>query len=183
MNDLFLRNLHIEIYGGSHDEKIGVRLSGLPAGERFDRDILQRFLDRRAPSSRLPGTKRREDDVPVSRRASTATPLTESFWKLSFTTVTTVRVIIRLFPMFPALPTPTMRDNEIRLLCRPAGRTLLGAAHRSPCVAGGIALQLLERRGVYIGAHIETLGGIHDLRFDPNLCREDFEALRTRTFR
>jgi len=185
LNDLFLRNLHIEIYGGSHDEKIGVRLSGLPAGERFDRDILQRFLDRRAPSSRLPGTKRREDDVPVFLSGVDGDTLSGELLEA---------VIYNRdarpgdYPSVPDVPRPSHADYAAIMKygssvdLRGGGR-FSGRLTAPLCVAGGIALQLLERRGVYIGAHIETLGGIHDLRFDPlNLCREDFEALRTRTF-
>ena len=60
----FLRNLHLEIYGGSHDEKIGVRLIGLPAGEKIDTDELHAFLARRAPGSTKYGTRRKEADTP-----------------------------------------------------------------------------------------------------------------------
>ena len=64
MENTFLRNLHLEIYGGSHDEKIGVRASGIPAGEKIDRDALLSFLARRAPGSTKYGTQRKEADIP-----------------------------------------------------------------------------------------------------------------------
>ena len=58
-------NLKLKIYGGSHDEKIGVRAVGLPAGEAVDTDALVSFLSRRAPGSTEFGTARREADTPV----------------------------------------------------------------------------------------------------------------------
>ena len=35
------------------------------------------------------------------------------------------------------------------------------------CIAGGIALQLLERKGIAFDAHIASIGEISDLPFDP----------------
>lgn len=51
------------------------------------------------------------------------------------------------------------------------------------CAAGGIAIQLLRQRGVYIGAHAESVGGVLDERFDP--CRvtcEEFSAIDEKAF-
>ena len=64
MNELFLRNLSISIYGGSHDPQIGLRLAGLPTGEPVNLAELQAFLARRAPGSSRFGTTRREADIP-----------------------------------------------------------------------------------------------------------------------
>jgi len=64
MNELFLRNLKIDIYGGSHDPEIGVHADGFPAGETVDMAELQAFLARRAPGSTKYGTQRKEADLP-----------------------------------------------------------------------------------------------------------------------
>lgn len=47
MADSYGRNLHLTIYGGSHDEKIGMTLAGLPQGFNIDQEELQAFLARR----------------------------------------------------------------------------------------------------------------------------------------
>ena len=45
------------------------------------------------------------------------------------------------------------------------------------CIAGGIALQLLERKNIYVGAHISSAAGVTDLRFDPvNLSPQELKA-------
>lgn len=41
------------------------------------------------------------------------------------------------------------------------------------CVAGGIAKQVLARRGVAIGAHLASVGGVEDARFDATLLSEE----------
>ena len=45
------------------------------------------------------------------------------------------------------------------------------------CIAGGIAKQLLARRGVYVGAHLERVGAAVDRRYSAvGLTREELEA-------
>ena len=58
-------NLKLDIFGGSHDEKIGMTLSGIPAGEVIDMDTLRAFMARRAPGRDAYSTARREADEPV----------------------------------------------------------------------------------------------------------------------
>ena len=55
----------MKIYGGSHDEKIGMTLEGIPAGEAVDFDALRAFMARRAPGNAAYATKRKEPDEPV----------------------------------------------------------------------------------------------------------------------
>ena len=51
------------------------------------------------------------------------------------------------------------------------------------CIVGGICLQILEKMGVKIAAHIESIKGEKDLRFDPcHVSEKDFEALSVRDF-
>ena len=44
----FGRNIQVELYGESHAPAIGVTVTGLPAGEKIDKDALQSFCDLRA---------------------------------------------------------------------------------------------------------------------------------------
>jgi chorismate synthase len=51
------------------------------------------------------------------------------------------------------------------------------------CIAGGICLQILHRRGVSIGAHILSVGGAFDDSFDPvNVNEDDFALVHGRDF-
>ena len=35
------------------------------------------------------------------------------------------------------------------------------------CIAGGVALQILSRRGIHIGAHIRSIANVEDRPFQP----------------
>ena len=59
------KNIDIEIYGGSHDEKIGVIIHGLPRGFKIDLEELYTFMARRAPGRDDLSTQRKEADRPV----------------------------------------------------------------------------------------------------------------------
>ena len=49
MHNTYGDHFTLTVFGASHAEKIGVRISGLAAGTRIDRDELQAFMERRAP--------------------------------------------------------------------------------------------------------------------------------------
>ena len=65
MGTTYGSNIRLDIYGGSHDEKIGMTLSGIPAGEVIDMEALRAFMARRAPGQDAYSTARREPDEPV----------------------------------------------------------------------------------------------------------------------
>jgi chorismate synthase len=51
------------------------------------------------------------------------------------------------------------------------------------CIAGSICLQILERRGIAVGAHIAALGCVEDTPFDPvNVTAEQLRAAALREF-
>lgn len=185
MNDLFLRNLSLRIFGGSHDPQIGVILHGFPAGEAVDIDLLQRFLQRRAPGSTEYGTRRKESDVPeflsgITDGKTDGTPL---------------RSVIRNrnphsgdYPAKPDVPRPSHADfaaivkygDQVDLR---GGGHFSGRLTAPLCVVGGIALQILARRGIRIGAHIAQIGDVYDTPFDPiAVCGEDFDAVLSHAF-
>lgn len=182
---MFLRNLHLEIYGGSHDEKIGVRAVGLPPGETVDTDTLQSFLARRAPGSTKYGTQRKEPDAPVFLSGITD-------GKLDGETLEAVIYNTNQrsgdYPAVPDVPRPSHADFAA---IQKYGQAvdLRGGGHFSGrltaplCIAGGIALQILARRGIFVGAHISSVGEADDARFDPlTISKDDFDAVLAHGF-
>ena len=65
MENVYGKRIKLDIYGGSHDEKIGMTLDGIPVGETIDFDELHAFMARRAPGNDPYSTKRKEPDEPV----------------------------------------------------------------------------------------------------------------------
>lgn len=179
------RNIKIRIYGGSHDQEIGVIAENIPAGIRFDPDELQKFMERRAPGRNRHSTARREADIPEF-----VTGVVNNT-----TTGETIRAVIRNMNMHSSdynsladVPRPSHADYTARMKFADKGETvdLRGGGHYSGrltapmCIIGGILLQELNRLGIKIGAHIEKIAGISDERFDSvKMTAHDFEKIPT----
>lgn len=185
MNRLFLRNLDIEIYGGSHDEKIGIRITGMPAGEKIDMDILHTFLARRAPGSTKYGTQRKEADTPHFLQGVANDTLDGEMLEA---VIYNTNMRSGDYPAIPDIPRPSHADYAA-IMKYGAAVDLRGGGHFSGrltaplCIAGGIALQILARQGIRIGAHIASVGDVQDRFFDPlAVSAEDFDAVLAHDF-
>ena len=175
--------IKISIFGQSHAPAIGVVIDGLPAGETIDLERLQAFLDRRRPGQGTHTTTRKEGDVPrflsglVEGRTCGA-PLCA--------VIENTDVRSKDYGNLRFVPRPGHADfpawvkyggyNDIR------GGGQFSARLTAPlCIAGGILLQLLEDRGVTIGAHIAAIAGIEDDPFPPAaVTAEMLRAARSR---
>ena len=158
-------NLSLRVFGASHSETIGMSLEGIPAGERIDREELQRFLDRRAPGRTPWSTPRKEPDRPiftgglsgdVTDGGSIAAEIrnqdrrSKDYGELAHT------------------PRPGHADYPASVKYGSAwngagGGAFSGRMTAPVCIAGGICLQLLQREGIRIITRISELGGISDV--------------------
>ncbi|MBQ8341593.1 MAG: chorismate synthase [Clostridia bacterium] len=179
-------NLQLSVYGGSHDAEIGMRLSGFPKDFALDREELLRFMARRAPNGGAFSTPRKEPDTPVF-----LTGLSEN----NATTGEDIHAVIyntnahsKDYSFIYDTPRPGHADYAA--LCK-YGPTvdLRGGGHFSGrltaplCIAGGMALQYLAARGIHVGAHIASIHGIKDDRFDPvKVSHQSFAALKASPF-
>jgi chorismate synthase len=160
--------LHLSVFGESHGRGVGAVIDGLPAGEPIDLDELQRFCDRRRPGSSHLATARCETDVPefVSGLHAGAT----TGFPLCFL-IRNADVRSGDYAGFTDTPRPSHADFTAAV--RYGGHAdMRGSGHFSGrltaplCVAGGIARQLLARRGVLVGAHLRAVGDVEDKPFD-----------------
>lgn len=163
------------IFGQSHGEAIGVVVDGLPAGEAVDLSTLQAFLDRRAPGRSRLVTQRKEADTPrflsgLVDGKTCGAPLCA--------VIENTDARSGDYAAFMDLPRPGHADYPAHV--RYGGHAdLRGGGHFSGrltaplCIAGGIALQLLARRGVTVGAHIARIGDVADTPFDPGTVTAD----------
>jgi len=182
------KNIKISIYGGSHSEEIGVIAEHLPSGIRIDEKELQKFMERRAPGRNRFSTARKEPDVPVILSGVTE----------NVTDGTTFRAAIYNtnqrsgdYSKLADVPRPSHADFAARIKFRDHGETadLRGGGHYSArltaplCIVGGILKAELEKRGIYVGAHIYNIAGIPDTPFDPvNVGKSDFDAVLSHGF-
>lgn len=163
----FGNTVRYTVFGSSHGPEIGIEIEGLPAGERVDLDALSAFLERRAPGRSPLTSARREPDLP------------QFFSGLQdgVTTGETLRAVIKNKDTRPAdytgffdTPRPSHADYTARLRYEDAvdlrgGGAFSGRMTAPLCVGGGIAKQILSRRGVEIGAHLQQVGSAEDARF------------------
>ena len=185
MRKTFGQNISLDIYGGSHDEKIGMTLRGIPAGEVIDFDALRAFLARRAPGRDRFSTSRREDDEPVFLSGLDG----------NVTNGDVIEAVIYNknqrsgdYSSLSDTPRPSHADFAARMKYGESV-DLRGGGHFSGrltapmCIAGGFCLQILKRRGIKIGAHIYSIGSVNDEPFDPvEVSSADFDLLHSRAF-
>lgn len=185
MSSYLGKNLHVSIFGQSHAPAIGVTVDGLPAGERVDLEELDRFLQRRAPGRDATATPRKEADKPrflcgLVDGVTCGAPLAA--------VIENTNTRSRDYSSLHDVPRPGHADYTAQV--RYGGfQDVAGGGHFSGrltaplCIAGGIALQILARRGIEIAAHIQAVAQVEDRPFDPmGESRETFQQLKTASF-
>ena len=167
MSSEFGNLLKISVFGQSHGRAIGVVIDGLPAGEAIDTEELDRFLARRRPGQGPLSTARREADAPVflsglENGVTCGAPL-----------CAVVENGDQHSSDYDALrDTPRPGHADFAAFVKWGGHAdMRGGGHFSGrltaplCIAGGIAKQILARRGVFVGAHLKEVAGIPDAPF------------------
>lgn len=168
MSSHFGNKLKISIFGQSHGEGIGVVVDGLPAGFAVNTEALARFMARRAPGGRLATPRAEADAVEflsgLFEGKTCAAPLCA--------VIRNTNVRSTDYAALRDLPRPSHADLPA-LLKYGESVDLRGGGHFSArltaplCVAGGIALQILEKNGITVGAHVAAVGDVWDTPFDP----------------
>lgn len=185
MADIYGRNLKLEIFGGSHDDQIGMTLEGFPPGVAIDKAKLQAFLNRRAPGRNSLSTARKEPDEPI---------FLSGIDTAGYTDGTPIKAIIQNknqhskdYSKLAHIPRPGHADFAA-MMKYGEQVDLRGGGHFSGrltaplCIAGGLCLQYLEEKyNIKIGAHIYSIGSVRDEAFDPVLIdAETLEQVKAR---
>ena len=184
MSSEFGKQLRVSVFGQSHGKAIGVNIDGLPAGEAIDLDELNAFLDRRKPGKSPLSTARKETDTPVFLSGL------EDGVTCGFPMCVMIANSDQHSSDYSELadkPRPSHADYTARV--KWGGHAdMRGGGHFSGrltaplCVAGGIAKQILARRGVYVGAHLAAVGTEDDAPFPLHPTKELFDAVAAKPF-
>ena len=178
-------NFRVSIFGQSHAEAIGVSIDGLPAGERVDLEELNAFLQRRAPGRLDISTPRREEDRPrilcgLLDGHTCGAPLAA--------VIENTNTRSGDYEQLKDVPRPGHADYTAQVRYQ-GFQDVRGGGHFSGrltaplCIAGGICLQILRRRGVDIAAHIASIWNCEDRPFrDMGEDEETLERLRRAPF-
>lgn len=185
MASVWNHNISLQIFGESHGPAIGVVMDNIPAGEHIDMDGLLAFMARRAPKKDRTSTQRREKDMPQIMSGffngkTTGTPLC-AFIPNEDQHSGDYKNISSIARPGHADYTGALRYNGFN--DQRGGGHFSGRLTAPLCFAGAVAGQILERRGIYTGAHICEIHKIKDDLFDPiRTSRDDIINLRKKAF-
>ncbi len=159
-------NIEISVFGESHGEAIGVVINNLPSGEKVDPVELKSFMARRQGGNNPFSTPRKEaDEVKflsgILNGYTTGTPLCAIIENHN----------VRSEDYNSDIPRPGHADFTAHIKYNGFNDTR-GGGHFSGrltaplCIAGGILIQILKRKGIKILSHIYSIGNVYDIPFD-----------------
>lgn len=186
MGQSYGEHLCFRIFGGSHDATIRMTLSGFPKGVLVDPDALQSHMRRRAPGQNAWSTPRREADIPEFLAGLDADGRTNG---------EQIEVVIKNtdahsvdYGFVYDTPRPGHADYPALIKYGPdvdlrGGGRFSGRLTSLLCVAGYLSETFLASKGIFIGAHILSLGGVRDKPFDPvKVGTKDFQKIAQSDF-
>ena len=169
MSSTYGESLKLSIFGQSHGPAIGMTLDGIPAGLPVDLEVLQQFLDRRAPGRGGFSTARRETDRPqflagILEGRTCGAPIAATIRKTNTRSGD--------YDNLRDCPRPGHADYTAQVKYggyqdTAGGGHFSGRLTAPLCVAGGLCLQWLKLRGIQVCAHIASIGSICDQAVDP----------------
>jgi chorismate synthase len=184
MSSIWGKNLKISIFGESHSGGIGVVVDGLPAGIELNMEKVYESMKRRMPVSADYSTARKETD---------SVEILSGFFN-GFTTGTPLAGIIRNHDTHSAdyeelkvKPRPSHADHTGYVKYGGYG-DYRGGGHFSgrltaPIVfAGSIAEQWLAESGIFIGAHIASIGEVEDADFSDHINPLEIASMLKKEF-
>lgn len=186
MASIWNHRISISLFGEAQGPAIGVVLDNLPPGEYVDISALARFMARRTKSPFLPDDPAQPLDYPsvlsgLINDRTTGSPLCAFLSNPRGGGEVDLRELSHLARPGHADYTGALRYRGFA--------DLRGGGHLSErmtiplCFAGAVCQQMLERRGIYVGAQITSIHNIKDKPFSQtDITREDILALRNRRF-
>ncbi len=182
----FGRNIKIGVSGGSHEEYVSAVACGVPSGFKYDAEKLKAFMKRRQGGNLPFTTPRKEEDEPVfvsgldENRVTNGEPLEVRIYNKN--------VRSGDYKGFTDTPRPSHADYTAPLRFG-SDIDMRGGGHFSArltaplCVIGGIFKQMLEKKGVYIGTHLASVGHVSDEPFSlTEITAGDFNKVLSSDF-
>ena len=185
MSNSYGERFKITIFGQSHAEAIGVVIEGIPAGIVLDLSAIRAMMTRRAPGNAPYATARKEPDLPeivsgMMNGVTCGAPLCALIRNKDSRSGD--------YDALRAVPRPSHADfaaymkyggqNDHR-----GGGSFSGRMTAPLVFAGAIAMQLLKKKGITVGAHIAQIGTVKDDPFDAaNMDAAALDTLKEKPF-
>ncbi len=166
MKNTFGTNLTLTLYGESHGTSVGCIIDGIASGIPVDEDAIRSLLSLRRPAGAISTARREEDDFVIQSGVFNG-----------YTTGTPICIVI------PNNDTRSKDYSDMARLARPShadytahikyrgfedyrgGGHFSGRITAALVAAGGILLPALAKKGIKIGTHIKSCGGVSDRDF------------------
>ena len=184
MKNTFGSNLSLTIFGESHGRAIGAVLDGMAAGVPVDEEFLARCMDKRRARGDGLSTPRVEADkiqflsgVLNGRTTGTAIALMIENQNTRSGDYAKTADLLR-----PGHADYTAYAKYHGFQDARGGGHFSGRLTAPLCIAGGIAKQILARRGVFVGAHLAAVGAEDDEAFPLYPTDELFRAVAAKPF-
>lgn len=170
MSSVIGDKIKLSIFGESHGEAIGCVIDGLPSGVKLDIEQINREMARRAPGKDKFSTPRNEKDAVhilsgVLNDTTTGAPLAM--------VIQNTNTKSQDYGNLMSVPRPSHSDypayvkyngfNDVR-----GGGHFSGRLTAPLVFAGAVAKQILQEKGITIGAHLKRVGSVTDDVFDMN---------------
>lgn len=183
MSSGFGEKIKISVFGESHGEAIGCVIDGLPAGVKLDMEKIYADMSRRAPGKEKFATPRLEKDIPhilsgTLDNVTTGAPLAMIIENTNTKSSDYGNLLTVPRPSHSDYPAYVKYNgfNDIR-----GGGHFSGRLTAPIVFAGAVAKQILEEKGIRIGAHIAQIGEVFDRGFDGNNVSADLLKMLTST--
>jgi chorismate synthase len=181
MSGIWGNKLKVSIFGESHGVGIGITIDGLPSGVEINMKEVLMEMARRAPGKSNLSTARKEADAPeilsgFFEGKTTGTPLCA--------VIRNSDMISKDYGKLKDLMRPGHADypgfvryngfNDYR-----GGGSFSGRITAPLVFAGAVCKQVLQGKGINVGAHVKSIGDIEDKSFyDVELNKELLEVLK-----
>ncbi len=165
--------LDLEIYGESHSPTIGVYIEGLPEGVSPDEEKTAALMKRRAPGQNKWSTPRKEKDEVIFEKSEDGR---------LHGYIVNANTKPKDYASIMNKPRPSHADFTAKIkygdkASKSGGGIFSGRMTAPMCIAGSIAIQQLEKRGIRIFSHIKSIAGVpDDSYFDHPVLDDDFRS-------
>ena len=181
MKNTFGNSVAITLFGESHGEYIGAVIDGLAPGIEIDKDRIEYMLTLRRPDGKISTPRKEKDEFKIISGAvngkTTGTPLT--------ILIPNENVNSGDYAELKTVARPSHADYSAQ--CKYHGyQDSRGGGHFSGRItaalvaAGAICISALEKKGIFIGTHIKSCGGVSDRDFNDYMS--DINALNKKKF-
>lgn len=166
MKNVYGNSITVTLFGESHGEQIGAVIDGLAPGIEIDMDFMRKQLELRKPHGKI-STQRVEADEPhivsgVFEGKTTGTPICILFENQNTKSKDYSRTKNLMRPGHADF---TANEKYHGFQDYRGGGHFSGRITTPIVAAGAIMIQALQKKGIYIGSHIQKCGLIEDKLF------------------